>query len=204
MTSSDYPEYVAQNVAVWTRNNAKFTGPNARAAWAEEDMSWGVFCVPESELNVYGGRFGSRRPRSRLRHGVPLGVAGEARSATCRRRPYAGAARDGARDAEGVRSRVPARRGASARTCRSPTLRSISSRRSSAPRSGPTPTAGSRRRRACSAPAGGSSSSATRRCRCVCMDLDGATESLQRPQRGLNRIEWPDKARSSSTCRTAS
>jgi hypothetical protein len=26
----------------------------------------------------------------------------------------------------------------------------------------------------------------------VCMDLDGATESLQRPQRGLNRIEWPD------------
>ena len=54
MPSSDYPEYVAQNVAVWTRNNAKFTGPNARAAWAEEDMSWGVFTVPESELNVYG------------------------------------------------------------------------------------------------------------------------------------------------------
>ena len=54
MTSSEYPEYVAQNVAVWTRNNAKFTGPNARAAWADEDMSWGVFRVPESELNVYG------------------------------------------------------------------------------------------------------------------------------------------------------
>jgi SAM-dependent methyltransferase len=54
MPSSDYPEYVAQNVAVWTRNNAKFTGPNARAAWAEGDMSWGVFSVPESELNVYG------------------------------------------------------------------------------------------------------------------------------------------------------
>ena len=51
---TEYPEYVAQNVAVWTRNNANFTGPNARSAWAEEDMSWGVFLVPESELNVYG------------------------------------------------------------------------------------------------------------------------------------------------------
>jgi hypothetical protein len=26
----------------------------------------------------------------------------------------------------------------------------------------------------------------------VCMDLKGATERLQRPQRDLNRIEWPD------------
>jgi ubiquinone/menaquinone biosynthesis C-methylase UbiE len=54
MSSPDYPEYVAQNVEVWTRNNAKWTGPNAHNAWAEEDMSWGVFGVPESELNVYG------------------------------------------------------------------------------------------------------------------------------------------------------
>ena len=54
MSLPEYPEYVAQNVAMWTKNNAKFTGPNARSAWAEEDMSWGVFLVPESELNVYG------------------------------------------------------------------------------------------------------------------------------------------------------
>jgi SAM-dependent methyltransferase len=54
MTTSDYPEYVAQNIAVWTRNNTKYTGPNARAAWAAKDMSWGVFGVPESELGVYG------------------------------------------------------------------------------------------------------------------------------------------------------
>jgi len=26
----------------------------------------------------------------------------------------------------------------------------------------------------------------------LCQDLDGATESLQRPQRGLNRLDWPD------------
>ena len=52
--STEYPDYVAQNVEVWTRNNAKFTGANARTAWAEEDMNWGVFAVPESELNVYG------------------------------------------------------------------------------------------------------------------------------------------------------
>ena len=26
----------------------------------------------------------------------------------------------------------------------------------------------------------------------LCQNLDGATEILQRPQRGLNRVEWPD------------
>ncbi|HEU0304293.1 MAG TPA: class I SAM-dependent methyltransferase [Gaiellaceae bacterium] len=54
MTSPDYPEYVAQNIAVWTRNNAKYTGPTAREAWAQDETEWGVFAVPESELNVYG------------------------------------------------------------------------------------------------------------------------------------------------------
>jgi len=52
--SSDYPEYVAQNVAVWTRNNADFTGPRAHEAWAKEEIDWGVFCVPESVVNALG------------------------------------------------------------------------------------------------------------------------------------------------------
>ena len=37
MTSPDYPEYVAQNVAIWTKNNAEYTGPRARDAWAQDE-----------------------------------------------------------------------------------------------------------------------------------------------------------------------
>ena len=52
--TSEYPEYVAHNVDVWTRNNAKYTGPNARKAWATDWHEWGVFAVAESELNILG------------------------------------------------------------------------------------------------------------------------------------------------------
>jgi SAM-dependent methyltransferase len=52
---TDYPEYVAQNVANWTKSNAEYTGPRAREAWAKEEMTWGVFGgIPEADLNVYG------------------------------------------------------------------------------------------------------------------------------------------------------
>lgn len=54
MSSPDYPAYVAQNVEVWTRNNAKFTSANARAAWEKEEIDWGIFGVPESEVRVLG------------------------------------------------------------------------------------------------------------------------------------------------------
>ena len=52
--ASEYPDYVAQNVEVWTQNNAKYTGPNARTAWATDRHEWGVFAVAESELNILG------------------------------------------------------------------------------------------------------------------------------------------------------
>ena len=51
MSSSDY---VAQNVAHWTRVNEAYTDSSAAAAWAEEEIHWGVFRTPESELNVLG------------------------------------------------------------------------------------------------------------------------------------------------------
>jgi SAM-dependent methyltransferase len=54
MSSSEYPDYVAGNVEIWTKTNAEYTGPNARKAWAEEDFAWSVFGSPESELNVLG------------------------------------------------------------------------------------------------------------------------------------------------------
>jgi SAM-dependent methyltransferase len=54
MSSSDYPEYVPRNVEIWTKANAEHTGGRARAAWAKEEMDWGVFAIPESELGVLG------------------------------------------------------------------------------------------------------------------------------------------------------
>ena len=38
MNSSEYPEYVAQNVEVWTKANAEHTGPRAREAWAKDEI----------------------------------------------------------------------------------------------------------------------------------------------------------------------
>jgi SAM-dependent methyltransferase len=54
MTSRDYPDYVPQNVAVWTKANAEHTGPRAREAWAQPEIDWGVFGIPESQLSVLG------------------------------------------------------------------------------------------------------------------------------------------------------
>ena len=54
MSSSDYPEYVPRNVEIWTKANAEHTGERAREAWAKDEIDWGVFRVPESEVRVLG------------------------------------------------------------------------------------------------------------------------------------------------------
>ncbi len=54
MSSSEYPDYVAQNVDVWTKANSEHTGPRARAAWTQQEITWGVFEVPESEVGALG------------------------------------------------------------------------------------------------------------------------------------------------------
>jgi SAM-dependent methyltransferase len=48
------PDYVARNRDVWTQTNAEFTGPSARSAWAAEEFAWGVFSHAERELGVLG------------------------------------------------------------------------------------------------------------------------------------------------------
>ncbi len=40
------------NVEGWTRANAEYTDARAESAWAEEEISWGIWQVPESELNA--------------------------------------------------------------------------------------------------------------------------------------------------------
>jgi ubiquinone/menaquinone biosynthesis C-methylase UbiE len=54
MSSSDLPDSVARNVADWTKSNAEHTDGAAADAWAKDDITWGVFGVPESDLDVLG------------------------------------------------------------------------------------------------------------------------------------------------------
>jgi ubiquinone/menaquinone biosynthesis C-methylase UbiE len=54
MSSSELPDSVARNVADWTKSNAEHTDGAAADAWAKEDITWGVFGVPETELDVLG------------------------------------------------------------------------------------------------------------------------------------------------------
>jgi SAM-dependent methyltransferase len=50
----DRPEYVQENVANWTRANTEYTDAAATRAWAQEEITWGVFETPESQLNLLG------------------------------------------------------------------------------------------------------------------------------------------------------
>jgi SAM-dependent methyltransferase len=54
MSSSERPDYVAQNVANWTQSNAKYTDAAATRAWAQDEITWGVWSIPESQLNILG------------------------------------------------------------------------------------------------------------------------------------------------------
>jgi MAF protein len=51
---SDLPDYVGLNREGWTRENAQYTDAAAARQWAAEEISWGVFSVPERELDVLG------------------------------------------------------------------------------------------------------------------------------------------------------
>ena len=54
MSSSDSPKYVQQNVAYWTQRNAEYTDAAAERAWAQDEITWGVWETPESQVNVLG------------------------------------------------------------------------------------------------------------------------------------------------------
>jgi SAM-dependent methyltransferase len=47
-------EDLARNVELWTRTNATYAAEQARAAWAQEEITWGLWGVPEAELRVLG------------------------------------------------------------------------------------------------------------------------------------------------------
>jgi SAM-dependent methyltransferase len=46
------PDYVAINREGWTRSNEQYTDRQARGAWAQEEITWGKWSIPERELEA--------------------------------------------------------------------------------------------------------------------------------------------------------
>lgn len=49
---ADDRDHVAVNREVWTANNQAHTDARARRNWPQEDITWGVWGVPEAQVNV--------------------------------------------------------------------------------------------------------------------------------------------------------
>jgi SAM-dependent methyltransferase len=45
---------LAHNRSLWTIANSEFTDEHAHRAWAAEEITWGLFGAPESDLHVLG------------------------------------------------------------------------------------------------------------------------------------------------------
>lgn len=50
----DLPEYARRNREVWTVTNAEYTDGAAREAWGRDEITWGSFGIPESDVGVLG------------------------------------------------------------------------------------------------------------------------------------------------------
>ncbi len=48
------PDYVVRNRELWTGSNAEFTDADALRSWMKDEIEWGVFGVPEAEVDVLG------------------------------------------------------------------------------------------------------------------------------------------------------
>jgi SAM-dependent methyltransferase len=189
--SSEYPEYVAANVEVWTRNNAKWTGPRAHAAWSREELTWGVFDVPESQVGALGNVAGldvldlgcgtAYLSAWLARQGArPVGVdPTPAQLATAREMQEAFGLAFPLVEAIGEAVPLP-----------DATFDVIVSEFGASIWADPSrwiPEAARLLR-----PGGRLVFLRNSTISMLTMDLDGATETLQRSQRDLNRIEWPD------------
>jgi SAM-dependent methyltransferase len=51
-SSSELPDYALVNREQWTRVNAEFTDGNAHAAWSQEEITWGMAQAHEDDLRV--------------------------------------------------------------------------------------------------------------------------------------------------------
>lgn len=49
---SSLPDHVIINREAWTAANAAYTDRSARSAWAQEEITWGLWNVPDAELGT--------------------------------------------------------------------------------------------------------------------------------------------------------
>jgi SAM-dependent methyltransferase len=54
LEGSSEADYIAENRRVWTESNREFTDADAGRSWREGDISWGMFGVPESDVGALG------------------------------------------------------------------------------------------------------------------------------------------------------
>lgn len=50
--ANDLPPHVLVNRAAWTKNNAAYSDRSARSQWEQKAVSWGLWHIPEAEVNV--------------------------------------------------------------------------------------------------------------------------------------------------------
>jgi SAM-dependent methyltransferase len=48
----ELPDYAIRNRTLWTRANKRYTAGHARESWAQEEIQWGTWDVPERDLGV--------------------------------------------------------------------------------------------------------------------------------------------------------
>jgi SAM-dependent methyltransferase len=49
-----YALEASSTVEHWTRVNAEFADADARRAWSEQEMSWGMWATPDADLGIFG------------------------------------------------------------------------------------------------------------------------------------------------------
>ena len=52
MSSSETPDYVSINRAKWTKNNAAYTDAQGERSWAAKEITWGLWRNPESSVSA--------------------------------------------------------------------------------------------------------------------------------------------------------
>ena len=51
-SSEELPEYAVRNRASWTKSNAEYTHGHGARAWRQDEVTWGLWGIAESELGV--------------------------------------------------------------------------------------------------------------------------------------------------------
>jgi SAM-dependent methyltransferase len=51
-SSEELPEYAVRNRASWTKSNAEYTHEHGARAWRQDEVTWGLWGIAESELGV--------------------------------------------------------------------------------------------------------------------------------------------------------